>query len=73
MTRNCMHRGRAEAAWILNNPGEGPPVVWIASPEGNVIATLTNQTIYLNCPECFRKSRSTLDALTLPSRSARPV
>jgi hypothetical protein len=52
---NCHHLPEAQAVWIRNDPKEGPPVVLIAVPGFSVVATLTNQRIYLKCPECFRR------------------
>jgi hypothetical protein len=51
----CEHRRRASGQYVRNNPSEGPPVILIESPEGHVIVTLTNQTIYLKCSKCHQK------------------
>lgn len=54
---SCEHlRGRA---LYIKNDGTGPPVVYIEHVGAAVVATLTNQTIYLNCPACFNRLRST--------------
>jgi hypothetical protein len=51
----CEHRRRASAYYVRNDPTEGPPVILIESPEGHLVVTLTNQTIYLKCSQCFKK------------------
>jgi hypothetical protein len=59
---SCEHRQRTVAMWVRNNPTEGPPVLLVEDREGAVVITLTNQTLYVKCPQCFKK----LQELILP-------
>jgi translation initiation factor IF-1 len=55
-TVECEHR-KGMVAYIRNNAVEGPPVVFIDGYQGPIVVTLTNQTFYVRCPECFKKIR----------------
>jgi hypothetical protein len=52
----CEHRRKASAYYVRNNPMEGPPIILIESPEGHLVVTLTNQTIYLECWKCYQNA-----------------
>jgi len=57
----CKHRA-GFADWIQND-GKGAPVLLLETfSMGPVLLTLTNQTIFMNCPSCFDTNRR--DALT---------
>lgn len=57
----CKHRA-GYADWIRND-GTGAPVLMLETfSMGPVLLTLTNQTIFMNCPGCFEATRR--DALS---------
>lgn len=59
ITECCPHRA-GRAVWIKND-GTGPPVLWwetFDDPAGPVTLTMTKQTIYVNCPQCFSAIRA---------------
>lgn len=68
-TECCQHRA-GRALWIKND-GNGPPVLFWESfeaPQASaVVLTLTNQTIYANCPTCFSTKRATPTATLVRS------
>jgi len=53
---NCIHRPLTGVAWIKND-GTGPPVLLVLKTD-DVVLTLTNQRIVVNCPTCFEKIRA---------------
>jgi hypothetical protein len=54
ITRCCVHREAVNCLWITRNEGEGAPILFISGSEAPIVVTLTNQTFYVKCPECFR-------------------
>jgi hypothetical protein len=56
----CEHRMRSYGTWIRNDATQGPPSVLLELSEGVSVVTLTNQTIYVRCTQCYRRLQELL-------------
>ena len=52
---NCIHRPLTHVGWIKNDT-TGPPVLVVTRTD-DVVLTLMNQRIVVNCPACFERIR----------------
>lgn len=59
---NCIHRALTMVGWIKND-SYGPPVLVVTRTD-DVILTLMNQRIVVNCPACFENIRKQSTRLT---------
>lgn len=62
---NCLHRALTFVGWIKND-GTGPPVLVVKRTD-DVVLTLMNQRIVVNCPSCFEKIRKAALQLEHPN------
>jgi hypothetical protein len=61
---NCQHRQRVVVEWIRNDRLSAP-ILWVVSP-GDVILTLMNQRIMVECPDCFNKIKELAATKVIP-------
>lgn len=71
-TRTCLHRFMVECAWV-NNDGMTAPVLKVSGTGMETVLTLTNETIYVNCPACFLANRRSVEAKYQLAPSSTPL
>lgn len=64
-TLGCEHFRKVTALWLRNDPTEGPPMLLL---EGNglpLIITMSNKTVLLHCPVCYRSRLAKIETIPL--------